>query len=1850
MARIYTPEQITEMAANVTSKVEETGSLVAAMDELTADGAPKVSLTALSAATTMLSFGANALGSVPASATLAMVANGYAAAAIGQESADGEYTWDDLAALSTAIGSTLMINPDPLPATKLAAVLFSALGWGMPYLNAGGYWLGGAAYRAINSDTNTFFLQFKNWIPPRRDPLALDLDNDGIETVGITGTVVVFDHDGDGIKTGTGWVLSDDGFLVLDRNDNGTIDAGAELFGVDTVKADGTLAVDGFDALADLDTNADGLFDVNDDEFAHVQIWQDLNQNGISTADELFSLAELGVISIDLNASSQNVNLGNGNVQTASAAHLTVDGEGETGNLDLANNPFYSEFVDNIPLTEEALSLPDSKGSGLVRDLREAVSLSPTLASALSNFSSQTNYTDQKAQLDDVLSAWAETSTVKNSVEQATDNGFFLFYLTPDQLWEDFDQHMSYWNTTDSSVLNALSTEDRASYDALQLQQQEFVELISTLEQFNASTFVTVDADSVTRGNGFQSIANPVPDSSDTSTERVFVSLSTAQMGLMQQSYESLKESVYGSLVLQTHLAQYLDEITLDVTVTGEVFVNFAALNALLDAQKIANPAAALADLIELNKYAGEVLQQNGWTGLDMLRSWVDEGVGGVETDAILKDLSVSFIEGDVSAGIQSDLIISRFDNTAVIGGAGNDILNDSFVSRSIYGLAGNDTINGNIGDDVLYGGDGNDILNGGDGIDTLFGGAGDDTLSGGIGATDYLIGEAGNDTYLFKSGDGNTSIINLDTGVGRQDVLRFDVGINASNVTAERSLHSLKLTVQSTGEVITVENYFVNDDYVLNAIEFDDGTSWDVATVKQMVIQTTVGNDNVTGYETDDTIDGLDGDDILSGVGGNDILYGSAGNDALWGVEGNDTLNGGIGDDALHGGNGNDILNGGDGNDTLFGGAGDDTLSGGTGVNDYLNGDSGNDTYLFAAGDGNTTISNVDTGVGRQDVLHFDASIIPSDVLATRSGNSLKLTVQSTSEEITVSSYFFGDEYTLNAIEFSDGTSWDVATVYQMTQQGTAGNDNITGNETVDDTIDGLGGNDILSGVGGNDTLYGSAGNDTLHGGEDNDILNGGMGDDVMFGGNGNDILNGGDGTDSLFGDAGDDTLSGGVGVNDFLRGGAGNDTYLFAAGDGNTSISNVDTGVGRQDVLHFDVDINPSDVLATRSANSLKLTIATTSEVITVENHFFGEDYALNAIEFSDGTSWDLATVNQMVLQGTAGNDTLVGTAIDDTLDGLGGNDTLSGAGGNDTLNGDADNDTLNGGEGNDTLNGGTGTDTLQGNNGDDILDGGDGLDTLFGGAGNDILSGGIGANDYMTGDAGNDIYLFASGDGNTTISNYDAGVGRQDVLRFDAGIIPSDIQVARSGNYLKLTLQSTGEVVTVQNHFINSSYMLNAVEFADGTNWDSATLASMSLNATEGADTITGFAADETIDGLGGNDIISGADGNDTLSGGTGNDTLRGDNGDDILDGGDGTDGVYGGAGNDTLSGGVGANDFLTGDAGNDIYLFASGDGNTTISNYDAGVGRQDVLHFDTGITPSDVQVTRSGNYLKLTLQSTGEVVTIQNHFINSSYMLNAVEFTDGTIWDNTTLASMVLNGTEGNDSITGFTTDDTINGFGGNDTLYGGNGNDSLNGGDGNDTVSGQADDDIVSGNAGDDIIYGNAGNDTLHGGSGHDVLYGDTGSDTIDGGTSFDTMTGGADSDTFVYNTGDSIASVAVSSIISGANLEVADKIAFTNGVDVITDFTTGVGGDVFDGANAGMPITGVGVPLIGGFASGTTYFVSGAWAGNIFTVAADGVGADTMIIEGSGVDQGLIEDYVILVGVDSDDIVAANFI
>lgn len=106
----------------------------------------------------------------------------------------------------------------------------------------------------------------------RRDPLILDLDGDGIETISIN-SGAYFDHDGNGFAEQTGWAAPDDGLLVRDINGNGTIDSGKELFGDQAVLKNGSNATNGFQALADLDDNNDGKIDANDAAYSQLKVW-----------------------------------------------------------------------------------------------------------------------------------------------------------------------------------------------------------------------------------------------------------------------------------------------------------------------------------------------------------------------------------------------------------------------------------------------------------------------------------------------------------------------------------------------------------------------------------------------------------------------------------------------------------------------------------------------------------------------------------------------------------------------------------------------------------------------------------------------------------------------------------------------------------------------------------------------------------------------------------------------------------------------------------------------------------------------------------------------------------------------------------------------------------------------------------------------------------------------------------------------------------------------------------------------------------------------------------------------------------------------------------------------------------------------------------------------------------------------------------------------------------------------------------------------------------------------------------------------------------------------------------------
>ena len=171
------------------------------------------------------------------------------------------------------------------------------------------------------------------------------------------------------------------------------------------------------------------------------------------------------------------------------------------------------------------------------------------------------------------------------------------------------------------------------------------------------------------------------------------------------------------------------------------------------------------------------------------------------------------------------------------------------------------------------------------------------------------LSGGLGNDTYIFRRGDGHDTIITND--LSPTDTLVLE-GINPGDIRLDQSGYSLLLVLKDTGEYVNVQNFYLGASYQIGTIKFADGTIWDRTTILAQSANQYggTGNDTLTGHNGGpNVIYGHDGNDSLSGGDGADSLLGGDGNDTLAGFASNDTLQGGAGNDNLQGGFGNCLL-----------------------------------------------------------------------------------------------------------------------------------------------------------------------------------------------------------------------------------------------------------------------------------------------------------------------------------------------------------------------------------------------------------------------------------------------------------------------------------------------------------------------------------------------------------------------------------------------------------------------------------------------------------------------------------------------------------------------------------------------------------------------------------------------------------------------------------------------------------------------------------------------------------------------------------------------------------------------------
>jgi hypothetical protein len=431
--------------------------------------------------------------------------------------------------------------------------------------------------------------------------LALDLNDDGIQASALKAPpAVLFDHLGNGVKIGTSWISPNDGLLVFDRNMNGVVDNGTELFGNRMPSSSIPKPHDSFTALAEQDSNHDGVIDELDSGYSKLMVWQDLNQDGISQSAELKFISQYKIKAININAIRRQQD----GTQFVTVRYQHIDGRNtqlthKIVSVNFKVNPFYRAFVKPIALTSEVEALPDMRGSGMVRDMREAASISPIFAQKLAEYATANTREAQLLRLDDLVNAWGNTTNFPNMKIRAAANDYDLTI-------EDMDvKHLS---------------------------------LFTAMEQFNGDSFFAMPWEEHIGNVARYGLATAW----DGNSKHLKVKMPLEQFNIVEHGYQALTASVYRSLLPQTRLKPYLDQVRMIIN-KGGISLDYTQVeNAFRKMGKV-NSEKAIIDLIEFNQFA-KARQESGWVsqGESLLTELLKDAVLTPTLKKSLHDFSLS--------------------------------------------------------------------------------------------------------------------------------------------------------------------------------------------------------------------------------------------------------------------------------------------------------------------------------------------------------------------------------------------------------------------------------------------------------------------------------------------------------------------------------------------------------------------------------------------------------------------------------------------------------------------------------------------------------------------------------------------------------------------------------------------------------------------------------------------------------------------------------------------------------------------------------------------------------------------------------------------------------------------------------------------------------------------------------------------------------------------------------------------------------------------------------------------------------------------------------------------------------
>jgi VCBS repeat-containing protein len=1528
-------------------------------------------------------------------------------------------------------------------------------------------------------------------------PIALDLNGDGrISTITNADNDRAFNWDGSGYDKEVGWVGDGEGLLFLDRNLNGAVDNGRDLFS-NSLVAD---PAKGVRSLAWVDANADGVFDTSDPVFAQLRVWQDADRDAWADAGELKSLAELGITSVDyangrFTRNGQYYAMQSPTLETSSeGTRATPLPEGIRVEFSDGGATLYVTSVtdlgagnDGVQGVEDGGQEYDTQGRpiGQVSTRRDPISILPSLL--LQNDSVNGGNAG--------LAITAVGNASVGSVSINAQSGAIQF-LAPQHFngVATFEYTVTAPNgqsTVATVTVNVAPVNDRPSLST----QLPLRPIYGWAPRIGQETYSTGGSESTT-------VAVITPDQGEPLYAPYRTVQGRAVAWLSRPQGEGYWYFAAGQAPVDTGIPeQYLpyaataNYSTVDrlggaqvITWNGRTYAVAASpvtyLHATVVATELSNDGSVSLSDVDGNGGAGYRYQVISGPTYGRLG-------GEGSADDINPNTGAFTYTGNrfVATDLEGNVVNSNsFSDTHVRGEETfNDVFTvkvtdlsdptgNTFTTREIvvphYGPRPSPNVQSGAKKPIAI------DLNG-DGFH--FTDVDDSNVFFDVNGDGWRRRMAWNNPQdgllaYDKNGDGKISdfdeisFVPYDTN-GQSDLeslrLAFDTNHDGVFSAADAKWNAFGVWqdadsdgVSDPGEFRTLNDLGISQIGLTSDGRFQvidgqsvhgtatatrtDGSTLAIADVTlRYRNETRVTGSN--GAATTVTVPAFAGGQQITGTAGADLVFGTSGNDQYVMGDGNDVVN----DDG-----GNDMVDAGAGDDLVFTGIDDDFVSAGAGNDSVFTG-AGNDIVI--AGDGD-------------------------DVVVLEGGNDIA----------------FG----------ADGNDM---------LSGGFGNDLLSGDAGVDKLF-GEGGWDQLFGGAGDDELWGMDGNDQLDGGEGNDLLAGGSGDDAMTGGAGNDTYEVGSTSDTVteLAAGGEDTVrssiaytlaanlehleltgtatidgTGNAGANrifgndanNTLRGLAGNDTL-----DGGKGADILIGGVGDDSYV---ID-NSGDIVRELAGEGMDTVQSRVSHTLgdNVEN------LTLAGIGAIDGT-------------GNAMSNQLVGNAAANVLRGGAGNDSLNGGRGYDTYafaRGDgADSVVDNEGGGKLRFEGDIGRADLRFTRaGNDLV-----IDVLRAGqpAGDRITLGG-----WMAGGARVNAMTF--GDGVTQVLD-ESVLNRPPTALADTNAINEDAAIAASGNVLANDSDpDQGQVLSVANACTLQGQFGRLELSADGSyryvlNNTLASVQSLAMGqslvetfgytVTDNADRALTAQSTLTVTVLGTNDapVVAVAPANTNVK------VLR------------------------AINVQLPIQTFTDVDQGDLLTISARQSNGQALPNW---------LQFDAATMRFTGLAPRNMRNVQLDIELTAVDRLGATASTTFGLLFNAVGVT--------------LTGTNGHDVLTGSDLDDRLIGQGGDDLLDGAEGDDTMEGGTGNDTyvIDTEGDRVVEATNGGFDTVrssistmlaanvealvltgnanldgVGNDGDNLLQGNSSANALQGAAGNDTLDGGAGADTMVGGQGDDAYVVD-------------------------------------------------------------------------------------------------------------------------------